>query len=491
MRSDEAPLEKLSRGLRENPQLTFDLGLLPAIEQLADRQRGHVRLLLVIDQMEEMFASHVMTANDRTAFLRVIEVLSQSGHVWVLATARSDFFHQIQGEPLMVRLLEGRGPMPVLPPGPDALQRLIEEPARLAGLRFEQRNGISLANRILRDAATHAELLPLLEFVLRELFESRTADGLLTYATYETLGGIEGAVGKKAEEAFQSLPAESQAVLAEILPLLVTVEIAGEQSAVRRRASLEDLRSCPARRQLTDCLIANRFLTTDRQDQNPVVSFAHEALLRRWDRIVAWLNSNREHLRIRSRILSAVTNWEKHNRRSDLLLSQGKPMDEANELANSSMALEETVKEFIQQSRARVQRHQQLRRLAIASLATLTILSIISSAYAWSSQRAASRSQILAERREADARDAESRAIKSNDELTQQLYDTSINIAEREITQNQDIGKASRLLEGETCPVPLRGWEWRYLMGLRDGARAPLIGHQTGLGAQSSRQMEP
>jgi WD40 repeat protein len=472
--NDDSSLEKLARGLRENPELTFDLGLQPAIDRLGSRRHGNVRLLLVIDQMEEIFATHVMTPTDRKVFLRVIEVFACSRSVWVLATARSDFFHQIQGEPSLVRLLEGRGPMPVLPPGPDALQRLIEEPARLAGLQFEECEGVSLARRILRDAVAHAELLPLLEFVLRELYEkSCKTNRFLTLTAYDELGGIEGAIGKQAEDAFKSLPVECQSALAEILPLLVTVEIAGEQSAVRRRARLDELRSTPARETLTHCLISKRFLTTDRQDQESVASFTHEALLRRWDRIANWINSNREHLRIRSRVLAAVTNWEKHSRRKDLLLSAGKPLDEANELSNSNMVLERAVLEFIEQSRSRAQRNLRLRRLAIASLVVLTILSVIAGGVAWHAQG-------VARKREQDA-------VASKTELTQQVYDNSIAIAEREISQNHDIGKASSLLEGENCPEELRGWEWHYLMRLRDGGRPPLEGHKTGLwGAEFS-----
>ena len=62
------------------------------------------------------------------------------------------------------------------------------------------------------------------------------------------LGGVEGAIGKRADETFTSLPKEAQAALDEILPLLITVDVAGEQSAVRRRASVADLRSPPARK---------------------------------------------------------------------------------------------------------------------------------------------------------------------------------------------------------------------------------------------------
>jgi WD40 repeat protein len=76
--------------------------------------------------------------------------------------------------------------------------------------------------------------------------------------------------------------------------------------------------------------------------------------------------------------------------------------------------------------------------------------------------------------------DRERRAtLEKNAELERQAYANRIAVAERELTLNQDIGLASSLLE--KCPPQLRGWEWDYLMRLRDGGRAPLKGHEGGL----------
>jgi WD40 repeat protein len=477
--NDLTSLEKLARGLRENPRNTFDFGIQPHFDRLSAQQKGRLRLLLVIDQLEEVFAGHVMTVDDRRVLLRVIETLAKSGSVWVLATARSDFYHQIQGEPSLVRLLENRGSLPVLLPSPDALQRLIEEPARLAGLRFEELNGVSLASRILRDTAAHAELLPLLGFVLRELFESRTTDGLLTAVVYDQLGGVVGAVGQKAEEAFLSLPPESQAAFAELLPLLVTVEVTGDQSAVRRRARLEDLRSTQPGQILTDRLIADRFLTTDRQDDTPVASLAHETLLRSWPRMSAWITANRDHLRLRARVEQSQQRWLQQGRHDSLLLPAGLPLEEGRQLlANGRHLVSSDAAEYIRtsvESHKRVAaRKRRMRNRVIIALSILTTLSVIAGGLAWHAQSVASNAQVLAENREQEA-------IRSKDELTQQVYDNSIAIAEREITQNQDIGKASLLLQGDTCPKELRGWEWYYLMRLRNGGTPPLEGHKTGL----------
>jgi WD40 repeat protein len=70
--------------------------------------------------------------------------------------------------------------------------------------------------------------------------------------------------------------------------------------------------------------------------------------------------------------------------------------------------------------------------------------------------------------------------MKARAVLEEQLYDNAIAIAERELTQNQDVGLASSLLL-EKCPERLRGWEWDYLMRLRDGGRPPLVKHDAGL----------
>ena len=77
------------------------------------------------------------------------------------------------------------------------------------------------------------------------------------------------------------------------------------------------------------------------------------------------------------------------------------------------------------------------------------------------------------------ALDANHKLDDANRQLEDQLYDNRIAVAERELTLRQDIGLATDLLQ--LCPKRLRGWEWDYLMRLRDGAREPLIGHKAGL----------
>jgi WD40 repeat protein/serine/threonine protein kinase len=74
--------------------------------------------------------------------------------------------------------------------------------------------------------------------------------------------------------------------------------------------------------------------------------------------------------------------------------------------------------------------------------------------------------------------DSESRARTA---LEEQQYENFMAVAERELTLRHDVGLACNLLE--RCPAHLRGWEWHYLMRLRDGGRLPL-GSSPALGGQ-------
>jgi WD40 repeat protein/serine/threonine protein kinase len=70
-------------------------------------------------------------------------------------------------------------------------------------------------------------------------------------------------------------------------------------------------------------------------------------------------------------------------------------------------------------------------------------------------------------------------ALHALEDLKAATYRTSVTVAEQELRQNLDVGMAGDLLD--SCPPDLRGWEWDYLMRLRDGDRPPLAEHKSGL----------
>jgi hypothetical protein len=82
-----------------------------------------------------------------------------------------------------------------------------------------------------------------------------------------------------------------------------------------------------------DLFIEKRLLVADTDPQGEVmVSVAHEALLREWQRVKEWLTENREFLRMRDRLDSSVKLWLSRGKQKDDLLGPGLPLAEGEKL---------------------------------------------------------------------------------------------------------------------------------------------------------------
>jgi formylglycine-generating enzyme required for sulfatase activity len=110
------------------------------------------------------------------------------------------------------------------------------------------------------------------------------------------------------------------------------------------------------------------------------VSLAHEALLRKWDRVADWVRDNRAFLRIRSRVEQALKRWTDAGNRSDLLLPEGLDLEEASALLKDAPLLlagseYEPVRAYITASQ---DHHEKRRRRIEATRRTVTFfLSIL------------------------------------------------------------------------------------------------------------------
>ncbi|MFH0953772.1 MAG: AAA family ATPase [Verrucomicrobiota bacterium] len=369
----------LAEGLAAAPKLTVDQSLRPALQRAAQGKHGSVRLMLLVDQLEELFTDKRLTDAHREQFVNALEAMARSGVVWVLATVRSDFYPYCQRLPALMRAKEGPGQIDILPPAADALRRLIECPAGLAGLVFEKRGETSLADRILDDATAHAGLLPLVSYVLRELFERRTPEGVLTFAAYDQLGGVEGALAKRVEAVFSSLPPAAQAQLPSVLRGLVSVSGDEEESVVRQRMPMDALSLDGPARVLVDRFIQERFLVTDRTTSGtPMASLAHEALLAVWPRAAAWTTDNRDFLRVRARVAARMKEGSRLQE-GDALLESAKQ-----HLATAGDGFTAEQVSFIRECARAVERARHRReRIVMSVAAAFAALSLLAAGAGW------------------------------------------------------------------------------------------------------------
>ena len=381
---------ELARELRTAPELVVAL-----VTNALDAAGPGARLALVVDQLEEAFTD---AGADRHRFVDLIDALARSGRVWVVATLRSDFYSRCAELPALLELKSGAGQYDVLPPTPSEMAQMIRLPAQAAGLRYEQRadTGERLDERLRDVSCERPGTLPLLQFTLEELYRRRRGDGLLTFAAYADIGGLEGALAHRAESVFAEQPEAVQAALPRVFERLVT--LAEDDAIARRRATLEGYVDDDARR-LVEVLVDARLLVSELDESGATyVDVAHEALFKHWPRLASWLLDNRELLRIRSRVTAAAELWQREQRQPEFLLASGKPHDEAQALMAAAVPLEPLEAEFVAASTARVKRSRALRRGAIAALAGLALAATVAAVVAVNQAEKARREATTASR---------------------------------------------------------------------------------------------
>jgi WD40 repeat protein len=295
-----------------------------ATELRAASGQAEATLLLCVDQFEELLAAGESDIADRfLALLRSLTEVRSSGIV-IIGTLRSDFLGNFQNH----AALRGVSCEPIDLPqlSVEAFAEVIEGPAKVAGLELEP----GLAGAIVADAAID-DALPLLAFALRELWEVRGADGRLTIDKYRAgLGGLQGSVAKAADGLYPkafATPKEERDVRASFLSM-VRVDAGG--AYVRKPARWGDLsRSAHG---LLERFVQGRLLVARGEGTDRILEVAHEALIRRWDKLCGWVEEDREFLRTRERSETAVARWIESGRDASLLLPRGRPLAEAQEM---------------------------------------------------------------------------------------------------------------------------------------------------------------
>lgn len=272
------------------------------------------QVILYIDQFEELFT--LTEDNDeRQKFIDLIThaVTEPDGKLIVILTMRADFFGHPLHYPVLGNLMRDNNES-VLPLTISELRDAIARPALLPDVSLSFDDGL-IAEIVfaLRDGDRALKgALPLLQFTLERLYAERDSANL-TLDAYRSMGGVHGALGTHCEAIFEALPERMQASLAEVfLPLVNIDPDSGE--ATRRRARSSEITGGNEAKKLVKTLIDNRLLQTGQDTTGAYVEIAHEALIRTWDRLVQWIQSVKEDLRLLEQVKRAAHEWDKNNR---------------------------------------------------------------------------------------------------------------------------------------------------------------------------------
>ena len=384
----EEKLRKLESDFRQQQR---DADAANARLQREKLQAPRTRLVLIVDQLEELFTSS-FSEELQLKFISALSVLARGGRVWVLATLRNDFYARYQQFNDLVELVKPAGKFDLRPPTPDEIGNMIRLPAEVAGVRFEQEQltGQRLDEALRDAAATTPESLPLLEHVLSLLYEKQVVrgDDLLRWSDYRELGELKGALAKYAEAVFSTLGPDEQRAFPLVMRYLVTLGQGEEEVPNRRTVPYRSLvvSARIGRDQKTgaqgfvDLFIEKRLLVADTDPHGEVtVTVAHEALLREWQRVKEWLSENREFLRMRDRLDSSLRLWLSRGKQKDDLLGPGLPLAEGEKLVKDfGLSLSQEQTNYVYTSIAERKRRKQVQeRIRYAVTAAISVLAIV------------------------------------------------------------------------------------------------------------------
>ena len=358
----------------------------------AHSQEKRLRLLLVVDQFEELYT--LGTPRDlRRTFLACLESVADdaSSPLRVVLTVRSDFFDRVTEDRAfaedVTEALSFLAPM-----RREDLQQALTRPLQATGFHFE--SGALLDSMLDSLLATRSPL-PLLQFTAARLWENRDRDRqLITEASYQALGGVGGALAGHADEVLAGMSASDQRLARIVLTALVSEErtraIVGlAELRARVPVALDgSVESCVQRLAQARLVL----IETD-GDGAAAVELSHESLIERWPTLVRWLAEERDVAEFHRRLKSAARQWQENGRTDDLLWRgrAARGADRWHERGDAAVdGLAPRERDFLGAVSALAARtRRRRRRLAIAVFAVVCAVAIVVSLLAVRADRSA------------------------------------------------------------------------------------------------------
>ncbi len=376
-------MEELIKAAGRDFKSVIDLKIKGILKKSSDKNGMPLRILVVIDQLEEAFSMY--SDEEVASFASFLHLLARSEQFFVIGAMRNDFYHLFHENKKLASIKGVDGQFDLLPPDVEDIGSIITIPARMAGYKFEiNAEGVRLGRHIIRDLEQDAHALPLLEYVLHELSEAAGEDKLLTFENYNEMGGLRGAIGQRAETIYAEQ--ENKNLMPHIFQALVSIGNDEQAKPIRVKALKNKLCDTAGKKNIVDAFVEARLFTTD----GDTVSVTHEALFTQWKRFNDWIEENRRSLVIRKSVDDSYKQWENNGKNKDYLIRGTKPVTDAvGLLENCPDLLSSEVKDYIKASVHRENLGRRLWKAAACLLAVASIALVIASGYALRAERQA------------------------------------------------------------------------------------------------------
>src|SRR5579859_130337 len=474
----------------DNPMRELNLALQPFTEHPADAQNSDAaitalltvpspatRLLLVVDQFEELITLNANNRKLQDQFIKTLQSLNKDPRCTLILTIRADFYADLMNSALWPIPLPQRFEITVLKRMD--LEKAIIEPAKAMHVHLED----GLIQKLLDDAQNEPGVLPLLQETMFCLW-SEMIGRVLRLEDYEKLGdhersGLVVAFSKRADAAVGGLRQAVQQPIARRI-FLRLVQFGEGRPDTRRQQLISKLRSAndpPGEFDyVLQYLTERRLLTLSAEDKTEErrVDIAHEALIAGWPIMTEWVQKRRDAEQVRRRLETKVDNWKQVTARHRSDEKEGGLLDavalrEAEDWLKSPDATElgppDDLPALIKQSRGALMRRL---RTTQGILAVLIIAVVLAAFFGYSS---------LTQQRETHARIAQGLAayalgqLKTDPQLAVLLAMEAISTTRR--ANEPVVPAAENALHQAIAAQTLRGTLTGHYYSVKDLAFSP------------------
>lgn len=299
---------------------TGSLGLVDVARQ--GRLAEHDKLLIVVDQFEELFRfrsaaqESMSTGDEASAFVKLLLEAAQQRElaIYVVLTMRSDFLgdcSQFQGLPEAIN------------DGQYLIPRMTRDERRFAvtGPVGVTRGKITepLVSRLLNDVGDNPDQLPILQHALMRTWDhwaSHCRNGEpIDLEHYEAIGTMSAALSLHADEAFNELPNDRSRLIAERLFKALS-ERGADNREIRRPTRLKAICEIAGANMAEVIAVIEVFRGGGRSflmppagvalEPDTVIDISHESLIRNWQRLKDWVIEEAQSARIYRRLAEAA-----------------------------------------------------------------------------------------------------------------------------------------------------------------------------------------
>jgi WD40 repeat protein len=323
-------------------------------QKLAQMRIPHRRILLFIDQFEELFTQSDNDATRQVFLQSLADAVSNVPNFVLVFTLRNDFLLTLQSDRqdkdftgMLGRFgfqsFDGRMT-------DEQFKAAITKPVEKLGVEFEDR----LVDRLMKDVGTADGSLPLLQLVL-DLLWKNVQKRQLTHECYEAIGGKDGmktVLVKLADDVYNGFAEDGK--VKEFKQVFLRLVKLGNRSDThtRRIATRQEIGEVNWQTIVMPLSVA-RMLKTDLNEQGEeIVEVIHETLIQSWQRLEIWIEQCRQELERIAQIEETAIKWHE-TKRSKHDLWGGKKLKDAQKFAkdpNRVIPFSQIVNDFLEAS---------------------------------------------------------------------------------------------------------------------------------------------